>query len=118
MNRLKRLPWGVQWEISRYVNMGFGYDRFTIPKLSAWIGLGKNSTAAPEVTKFVESLRKADKAKRAEEEAAAVTKGKATERMGRDTKNNVLMDDDDDARDPFAPAFARELSAKVRSSVV
>ncbi|RPD65627.1 hypothetical protein L226DRAFT_543193 [Lentinus tigrinus ALCF2SS1-7] len=100
---LNRLPWGVQWEIARYVNTGFGYERFTIPELSKWSKQGKNESAAPEVTKFVESMRKADKAKRASEE---VSNGK-----GKSAKV-AMNDDDDEIRDQFAAAYARELSAK------
>ncbi|KAI0746913.1 RNA dependent RNA polymerase-domain-containing protein [Daedaleopsis nitida] len=56
---LERLPWGVRWEISRYVNniRGFGVDKFKIDDLKELCKLGKNAAAAPHVTQIVERLK-------------------------------------------------------------
>ncbi|KAI0711161.1 RNA dependent RNA polymerase-domain-containing protein [Cerioporus squamosus] len=110
MNWLKRLPWGVQWEISRYVNTGFGYERFTIPTLNEWIHKGKNTFAAPEVTRFVEKARETDRERRAAEAAATVSNGKAGKGKG---TQKMLKDDNDEIPAEFEMAFAREQSAKL-----
>ncbi len=102
MGFLRQFPWGVQWEIARYVNTGFGYDRFTISKLSEW--KGKDNSAAPDVTKFVEAKRKADM-----EAAAAVSNGKRG-------KSKVIDGNDDYMSPEYEAAYAREQSAKVRIS--
>ena len=95
---LSPLPWGVQWEIARYVNTGFSYSKFSISKLRELKCLGKNVTAAPEVTKYVKQERKA---KGVEGEVPDVPPD----------------DNDENASDEFAEAYSREQSAKVRTSV-
>ena len=35
MTWLERLPWGVLWEIARYVNTGFEFGRFRIEGVSS-----------------------------------------------------------------------------------
>ncbi|TBU26167.1 RNA dependent RNA polymerase-domain-containing protein [Dichomitus squalens] len=91
---LSPLPWGVQWEIARYVNTGFDYSRFTISKLKELKNMGKNSLAAPEVTKYVRQERKASAAEG-------------------DVHDVPHDEDGDDASDEFADAYSREQSARL-----
>ena len=88
---LHELPWGVHWEIARYVNTGFAFDRFHIQELTELQKLGSNVAAAPAVTRFVENERNRDQ----EDDKG---KGKV----------------DSDLRVEYAAAYAREQSAKVR----
>ncbi|RDX54626.1 hypothetical protein OH76DRAFT_1341007 [Lentinus brumalis] len=76
MGFLRQLPWGVQWEIARYVNTGFGYDRFTIADLSQW--KGKDNSAAPDVTKFVTKELSIDDDDMSPEHAAAYAHEQST----------------------------------------
>ena len=97
-NYLNPLPWGVQWEIARYVNTGFDYHRFRVDFLRRLVKHGRNATAAPEVTKFVEDERRADKA-RSESETVI--------------PDAPVAAGDSGASDEFAAAYAREQSARV-----
>ncbi|PIL27621.1 RNA-dependent RNA polymerase [Ganoderma sinense ZZ0214-1] len=97
-NYLHPLPWGVQWEIARYVNTGFDYHRFKVEFLRGLEKYGKNAAAAPEVTKFVEDERRADKVK-AESEAAP--------------SDAPAAGSGSDTADDFAAAYAREQSARL-----
>lgn len=99
-NYLHPLPWGVQWEIARYVNTGFDYHRFKVEFLRGLEKHGKNTTAAPEVTKYVEDERQAEKAQ-AESEAAL--------------PDAPAAGGSDSTSDEFAAAYAREQSARVRA---
>ncbi|EED84473.1 predicted protein [Postia placenta Mad-698-R] len=48
-----QLPFGVQWEIARFVNAGFAWDKFTVDGLLEFAKLGSNAKAAPEVARIV-----------------------------------------------------------------
>ncbi|CCM00780.1 uncharacterized protein FIBRA_02822 [Fibroporia radiculosa] len=47
------LVWGAQWEISRFVSAGVGYDKFPIHNLVELRDLRTNAKSAPEVARMV-----------------------------------------------------------------
>lgn len=86
------MPWGILWEITRYVNTGFELPRFEIEELNRLTRL-ENTLGAPQVTKYVERARgePADKAP-------------------------TPVDEPEDEDNEFEKAYAREQSAKVSAS--
>ncbi|KAF9812816.1 hypothetical protein IEO21_05963 [Rhodonia placenta] len=79
-----QLPFGVQWEIARFVNAGFAWDKFTVDGLLELAKLGSNAKAAPEVARIV------------------------AENLSEQSENTKDM-----RADAFASAYAKERSVKL-----